>query len=118
MREIRSWWLGSRTVTDNDDALPVAFRQMPYHYQDDLAAVEGDLRPWLQLLDKAMESNDQISGKPREMLEKAMTNAAGAVGHKIKASDLLASDVFKDRRSASMPEAEDVVLTMFLWGSK
>jgi hypothetical protein len=49
------------------------------------------------------------------MLEKAMQKADEIIGHSVKASDLLRSAVFKDRRSASTPEAEDVVFTMFLW---
>jgi hypothetical protein len=115
MQDVQSWWLGGRTVTDKDDVLPLAFRKMRQAWQTDLGAVEDELQPWLQLLDKAMASEDLIKGKPMERLQSAMKSAGEVAGHPIKASELLASAVFKDRRSASMPEAEDVVLTMFLW---
>jgi hypothetical protein len=113
IEEVGSWRLASRTVTDQDDLLPLAFRKMPDVWQNDLRAVEGDLQTWLKTLDSAMEADSPITGKSREMLHGVLKNAGDAVGHPIKASELLT--VLKNRRSASMPEAEDVVLTMFLW---
>ena len=88
---------------------------MRYAWQKDLGAVEGDLMPWLQLLDRVLDSNSPITGKPREMLQRVLKNAGESVGHPIKACDLLTSTAFRDRRSTSMPDTEDVVLTMFLW---
>jgi hypothetical protein len=84
-------------------------------WHSDLGAVEGDLKPWLKVLDKAIASDNILKGESRAMLEKAMQKADEIIGHSVKASDLLRSAVFKDRRSASTPEAEDVVFTMFLW---
>jgi len=115
MDEVQSWWLASRTTTDKDNILPLAFRQMRQGWQKDLGAVEGDLRPWLQVLDKALEPEGAITGKPREELQVLLRNASELVKHPIRASDLLKSTVFQDQRSASMPDAEDVVLSMFLW---
>lgn len=112
---VQSWRLASRTATDKDDVLPLAFREMRHGWQKDLGAVEGDLRPWLQVLDKALEPGGAIIGKPREELQRLLQNASELVKHPIRASDLLNSPLFQDRRSASMPEAEDVVLSMFLW---
>jgi len=116
IEDVRSWSLNLRTVTDQDNLLPLRFLPMSRQaWHRDLGAVEGDLKPWLELLDRAMGSETVLKGKPRAMLQKAMQNASQIAGHPVKAADLLKSAVFKDYRSASMPEAEDVVLTMFLW---
>jgi hypothetical protein len=115
IEEAESWWLTARTVTDNDNVLPLSFLPMKQIWHRDLSNVEGDLKPWLQVLDREMESKVVLKAKPQAMLQQATNTASGFVGKPVKLSELLTSAVFKDRLSASMPQAEDVVLTMFLW---
>jgi hypothetical protein len=115
MEEPRSWWLSARTVTDADNLLPLRFRPMRQIWRGDLAAVEGDLKPWLDLVDNAVASDAAIKTKPREMLKKAIDKAGEAIGHPVKARALLTDAALKSHYSACMPQAEDVVLSMFLW---
>ena len=92
---------------------------MKQGWHRDLGAIEGHLKPWLEIVDKelaASPSDSALRGKPREKLQIALANASQSNGGKpVKLTELLNSAVFKDRFSASMPNAEDVVLTMFLW---
>jgi len=112
--EVRSWWLNARTVSDDDELLPLAFREIKPNVEQNLEAVEKDLKPWLKLLDDTLQQPP--ADKPWQMVQEQLKRAAAESGvETVKASELLNSSAFKGRWSLEAPEAEDVVLTMFLW---
>ena len=112
--EIHTWWLGTRIVTDEDDLVTSCVpRNAPRSPSSGRrpAAVAASARQG----NATRRRSDQ--GESRNMLQKAIDTAGQTTGRRIKPSAILDDPAFKDRRSLSMPESEDVVLSMFLWQS-
>ena len=106
----------TRRLVVGDEDLALAFMKVNQPAQTDLGKVAGDLAPWLQAVDTALEPGSPVKEKPREALRKMMERGAqklGRPGQRVKAADLLNDPKITDRRSFSLPNAEDGVCRFF-----
>lgn len=98
--------------------LALRFHKLTPPVEGSLGEAERDLQPWLQLMDDAVSPSSALKPEPRAVLRQILDRIAKELqqpGQAMKASDLLRHPKLTGRWSFGIENANDVLLTLFLW---